>query len=849
MTDPQSPASTTDLPSRLRVRRFLTRITLVVERVWPLVVPLLLVLSLFASISWLGVFRAVPGWARIGLLAALALAALASLIPLRALRFPSKADIDRRIESANALEHTPMLVQHDRLTGAEDGFAAALWREHRRRMAEKLRGLGGDMPRAGMPERDPWGFRSVAPLLLFVAFAFSFGPMGGRLGDAFSAHAGADAVPPRIDAWVTPPSYTGKPPVFLTVTEGAAPPLVVPAGSDLALRITGGPGNEALSFAAGDKTTDIAVAADEKAPAGQQAAEAPRQFAGKLDTDGMLTLSADGTTLAQWAFTVTPDKAPTIRFAGEPRQAVNGTLEVGYAIGDDYGAKSAGAEFALADKPAADAHPLYAAPEMPLSVPRGKNKDKPARSTRDLTQHVWAGVPVSLTLSATDDAGQQARSETKTFILPEKQFLNPLARAVIEQRRMLGLDANAKPQVLDLIDAITLRPEDTFDNSSNYLALMSARTRLDMASTDNELRGVVDYMWEIALGIEQGSLTDAERRLQAAQKALQEALERGASDEEIDQLMAELRQAMDQFMREFAQRAQNQDQAQQMPDNMRMLSQSDLQKMLDQIENLAKSGDKDKARELLSQLQDMMNNLQMARPQQGQQGQQNSEMRQQMDKLGDIMRRQQEMMNETHRLDQMRRGEQWQPGQEGEQGEGQQGQQGRNRQMTPEEFADAMRQLQEGQGKLQKELGELKKGLEGLGIQPGQGFGDAGESMGQAEGSLGRGESENAVGQQGQALEALRRGAQDMMKQMQAMEGQGQDGEGQQGGRQQRSDRDPLGRPRATTGPDFGDSVTVPDEIDVQRARRILEDIRKRLGNALSPELERSYLERLLKMQ
>ncbi len=62
-------------------------------------------------------------------------------------------------------------------------------------------------------------------------------------------------------------------------------------------------------------------------------------------------------------------------------------------------------------------------------------------------------------------------------------------------------------------------------------------------------------------------------------------------------------------------------------------------------------------------------------------------------------------------------------------------------------------------------------------------------------------------------------------------------------------DRDPLGRPRATQGPDFGDSVKVPDEIDVQRARRILDAIRKRLGNALSPEIERDYLERLLELR
>jgi uncharacterized protein (TIGR02302 family) len=168
--------------------------------------------------------------------------------------------------------------------------------------------------------------------------------------------------------------------------------------------------------------------------------------------------------------------------------------------------------------------------------------------------------------------------------------------------------------------------------------------------------------------------------------------------------------------------------------------------------------------------------------------------------------------------------------------------------MTPEEFAEALKQLQQGQGQLQGDLEALMKGLEGLGIQPGEGFGEAGEAMGEAEGALGKGEGDRAVGQQGRALEALRKGAQNMMDQMmQAM--QGEEGNGQEGGRQQNADRDPLGRPRATTGPDFGESVKVPDEIDVQRARQILDAIRKRLGNALSPELERSYLERLLDLK
>jgi uncharacterized protein (TIGR02302 family) len=300
--------------------------------------------------------------------------------------------------------------------------------------------------------------------------------------------------------------------------------------------------------------------------------------------------------------------------------------------------------------------------------------------------------------------------------------------------------------------------------------------------------------------------------------------------------------------------------APQMQQNGRELRQSDIDRMMDQIENLAKSGDRDKAQELLSQLENMMNNLQAGRQQQG--GEQDSEMRQQMDKLGEIMRRQQEMMNDTYRMDQMQRGQgqrdQDQQQQDGDQQLGGQDQDkpgvgddrdplARPKSMTPQEFADAMKQLQEGQGQLQSELDKLKKGLEGMGMQPNEGFGEAGKSMGNAEKSLGEGEGDQAVGHQGRALEALRKGAKEMMKQLQAM--QGDQGGSQEGGRQQDADRDPLGRPRASRGPDFGDSVKVPDEIDVQRARQILEAIRKRLGNALSPDIERSYLERLLELK
>ena len=55
-----------------------------------------------------------------------------------------------------------------------------------------------------------------------------------------------------------------------------------------------------------------------------------------------------------------------------------------------------------------------------------------------------------------------------------------------------------------------------------------------------------------------------------------------------------------------------------------------------------------------------------------------------------------------------------------------------------------------------------------------------------------------------------------------------------------------LGRMRRTEGPDLGTSVRVPDEIDVQRARRILDELRRRLGDPTRPQLELDYLDRLL---
>jgi hypothetical protein len=128
------------------------------------------------------------------------------------------------------------------------------------------------------------------------------------------------------------------------------------------------------------------------------------------------------------------------------------------------------------------------------------------------------------------------------------------------------------------------------------------------------------------------------------------------------------------------------------------------------------------------------------------------------------------------------------------------------------------------------------------GMGQNQALGEAGESMGEAQQSLGDGQGQQALGEQGDALDALRRGAQGLTEQMM---GQGE-GPGSPNGASP-MDEDPLGRPRRTEGPDFNNRVRIPDEIDVQRARRILEELRRRFSDPSRPQLELDYLERLLK--
>ena len=823
------------------------------ERLWPPLAALATALGLFLALSWLGLWLWLPPLGRAAGLVLFAALALWAAWPFWMLRLPGIADALARLDRVSGLQHRPATAIADRLAvRAEDPYSLALWNAHVERSLKSADALRAGTPAPRVASRDPYALRGLVLVAAIASFIAAGGERWQRIAAAFDWRGVVVPANFRVDAWVAPPAYTAKPPIILPgihpgETAAAIPangPFSVPVNSVLVVRSTGKLKFE-LSTSGG-----LAAAKDEvRPPAGSE--EHRFTIAGT----GAVTLRGAGENLV-WPFNAIADKPPVIALNKDPEQQSRGSLLLSYRLEDDYGVAEAQATFARKDD--ADngraTHPLFGPPDFALVLPQARTRNGTGQTIKDLTDHPWAGADVVMTLIARDDGGNEGKSEPFAFRLPERIFTKPLARALIEQRRNLALDAEDRLRVITALDALAMAPDRFTPEAGTYLGLRSIYWALVRAKSDDDLREVVKRLWQMAVGIEDGDVSNAQEALRNAQNALQQALDRGASDQEIKALMDQLRAAMDRFMQALAEQLKNnRELARPLSPNTRVLSSRDLQNMLDRLENLARNGAKDAARQLLQQLQEMMENLQMGMPDMNDG---DEDMMSALDELGDMIRQQQNLRDRT-----------FQQGQSERQRGQREGRSGQQQQQPDSNSFGELRQNQQGlRDRLNKLLDELKNRGFGQNDQnqqgqgsPGQGqaqgqdqldqLGRAGEAMGDAAGNLGEGDAEGAVDSQGRALDALRKGAQGLAQSMQQQMGRGP-GPGRPGRFGQsraQQETDPLGRP--LRGRDYGDDTTVrvPGEIDVQRARRIIEELRRRFGDFARPQEELEYIERLLK--
>jgi uncharacterized protein (TIGR02302 family) len=451
--------------------------------------------------------------------------------------------------------------------------------------------------------------------------------------------------------------------------------------------------------------------------------------------------------------------------------------------------------------------------------------------------------------------------------LPERPFTKPLARALIEQRKLLIEDPRYSDQVLKALMALTTAPEGFIDDTRVYLPLRATVHRLGGRKITREvLDETIDQLWHTALRIEDGDLSEAEKNLRDIQDRLAKALEDGASDEEIRKLMQELRQAFQEYAQEMQKQNGDQQQQQQSGDNkdQQQLSAEDLDRMMREMEQMAENGLRDQAKDMLAQMRDLMERLQQGQ-QNAEQQRQNKEMAEQLKKLGEAVGEQQSIMDDTfEESKQQQQGQggqqmrQSQPGQKGKPGQGMQadrsGQSGQGddqgdmglRERGTDEGQGQARgqqtreQLAQRQAQLREKIDQMRRDMQQKGLGEDEKLGAASEAMDKAEDALREGDLDEASEQQSQALQEMREGAEQMAQQMQ------QNGN-QQAGENGDNSRDPMGRPQRSQGPDQGRSVKVPDQIDIQRAREVLEELRKRAGDAQRPQLELDYIDRLLR--
>ncbi len=854
--DPSEPARGPDAVSRLQLTQALQRAKYAIawETAWPHLARLLTVAGLFLAVSWAGLWLVLPFVARAIGLGLFVFLALGAVFPLLRFRWPSREAALNRLDRGTGIRHRPATALTDTLA-TQDPVALALWQAQRERTLASIKRIRAGLPSPRLAIHDPWALRALVAVLMVAAYIAASDERMLRTYAAFDWNGVLSPANIRVDAWVTPPLYTGKPPIILSAANKeaaavpAAGPMPVPAGSTLIVRSSGG----TLDVVAGGNVTEAA----------------PTEQAPKGTNERHFTITGDGTAHVrapsgqpQWKFSAIPDRAPTIALAKDPERQARGSLQMSYKIEDDYGVTEAQARFAFrpGEVPKADAEPrpLFDAPRFPLVLPNARTRNGVGQTVKDLSEDPYAGAEVTLTLTAKDEAGNEGRSEPFNMRLPERLFTKPLARALIEQRRILALDANQNGQVYAALDALMIAPDLFTPEAGQYLGLYSVARQLEAARNDDAMREVVASLWALAVTIEDGNITDVDKALRAAQEALKQALERGASDEEIKKLTENLRAALDNFIRQLAEQQRNNPQqlARPLDPNTKMLSQQDLKNMIDRMERMSRSGDKDAAKQLLEQLQQMLENLQMAQP--GQSG--DSDMEQALNELGDMIRKQQQLRDKTFKQGQDARRDR-QRGKQGDQSMGdlQQDQQGLRDRLKRLQQELAKRGMGQGQRGEKGEKGQQgQRGEQGQQGQQGDqgdgdgedGLGEADSAMGDAGGRLGEGNAEGAVDSQGQALEALRKGAQSLAEAMQQGDGDGQgDTPGNRAGRQQSgaNGNDPLGRP--LHGREFGDDLTVkiPGEIDVQRVRRILEELRRRLADPQRPQIELDYIERLLK--
>ncbi len=809
--------------------------------------PVIAAIGLWAALAMAGAHEAMPFLAQsLSAIAALVLFAWLGWRGARRWKSPTEEEARVRLAIDNRLDAGAFDTLRDQ-PSRFDPFSMALWRRERERALQQAEHAHAGPPQPRLDDVDPVKLRYGLALALVAALVIGNVQAPDRLARAFLPDPGPllGDQPMAIEAWAAPADYTHAPPVSMSDRLGER--IATPPSTEVTVRLTGPAGAPRLVFdgAGVHRSERFTRSAD-----GAWEARMSIPGAGRLKVVRFHTR-------ASWRMAPAPDARPTAGFTAPIARLHDEFVSVGWRGRDDYGLR----RVALRVRPIAPPPGLaHADPiDTDLETPAGDPREAESETEIDLAAHPYAGMEVEARIVAFDALGQEGASEPMRFTMPEKVFLQPLARAAIEIRRhvlaerrayrdpaqrqrrtipagdvLLGnqrmeiRDYDSRPalqrapegvrRAARLLDALTMTPQDGFFRDlAVYLGLRLARSELAAADNIEETNTAADTLWRTALRAEYGGAADARRALEEAQRQLAEALAQGAPRERVDQLLEALRRATQNYMQALVQEALRNGERASMEDTQdtTSLSQNDIEDLLRRVEEASRQGRNAEAQQLLQMLAGILSNLdvQLSEGQDGEgDGQQDEQMQQSMDQLSEAMGEQRALRDQTRRQTQRQ-----------EQGGGQ---------SSGGELAERQAQIRQG-------LNAARRRAQEAGAAQSESLDAAGEAMRRAETALRRGDLAGAEAAQTAALEQLREGVEALAAEMRE---RGRQSEGQRG--EEASGRDPLGR--AASGANAGDGTHIPMQSDPVRAREIFDEIRRRAQDPNRPEAEREYLRRLL---
>lgn len=886
----------TALPTRLDRLAKLARARLIWERYAPVFALSFVALILFLVLTLVGVWDVVGDPVRFLALFVVIGLFLRAGLSARFKRWPTRSDALRRLEATAGLDHRPLDAVQD-----APAISPELWPAHvaqAQAKADNIRRVGR-VP--ALSPIDRYGLRIILPILLIIALFLSFGLSWERLRRTLvpSWHAPVNPYALEFEAWVDPPDYTGRPPIYVQ-GEGE---IRAPVGSTLVVRASG-----ASDLPRPRYITDNGQRFLTPASLGRNSTEARTV----LEASGTLDWRI-GPFRQAYVVNVEPDAPPTIDTLEPPEADKRDRLVLVFDAADDYGVESVLLE-ALELTDDLDEATAFESGTTEMDTEAGGFKDAESRDLKlDLTRHPLAGRKVVARLVAVDGAGQRGVSDPFYTTIPDKIFVEPLAKAIVEQRTLLlaGKEAYAPApngeadndfsdgtfdtyqtawrlgrapvpvqRTAELIEAITDMPDPgVFNDPVIYLGLRHVGKTLRYARSETALDGLPEHMWKLAIRAEFGVLGTALQEMQEAQEALRDGIARRAAEREIDTLFDRYNQAVDAYMEELRRNATIGDPSGPGGGGPSMGSTDEIQDLLDAIEEANRNGDTEGARRALAQLAELLENMQMQiNPGSGSGDGEGSgegmteEQREQLEELADLLGEQRELQDQTRQAEreELRR-------RFGEEGVGDS--------VSPEELAERQAELEAlvdgledglaGQGSGDEQAGQdagdgdaagqpgegsggdaggeagTENGTEpGAGGQsgeagaggtnadpnadPGDAIGRAGDAMQRSRDALGRGDLGASRQAQDEAIAALRDAGDALSREIAS------DADGSE------TQRDALGRDVGGLASDNAES-DLDTRDNAERAREILEELRRRASDAERTQEEQDYLDRLLR--